>query len=137
MSHFLSKIRGNHGGDEENLAASIQAHLVHLLNVRQGMTPHLKDYGLPDIQEVFYKLPGSLDTLADNIRQTVTTYEPRLSNVKVRLISDTKLESLEDFRATYQITADLIEGARVSRLQFDTEVERDGRANTRLVNRYG
>jgi len=136
--NFLSKIIGkgvDHGS--EDLASSIQAHLVHLLNVRQGKTEHLEGYGLPDIHEIYYNLPGSLNQLAERIKETVRRYEPRLSHVEVSLVSEANLSSLEEFRATYRISGEVVEGSRVSRLSFQTELERDGRAHTQLVTQYG
>ena len=135
---FLSKISGQEmdsGG--EDLAVSIQTHLVHLLNIRQGKTEHLEGYGLPDIHEVYYNLPGSLEVLAKRIQQTVERYEPRLRNVEVCLAAETNPSSLDEFRATYRISGEVGEGSEVSHLTFRTELERDGHAHTQLVKRYG
>ena len=121
----------------EDLALSIQAHLVHLLNVRQGKTEHLSGYGLPDIHEIYYNLPDSLDQLAERIQSTVQRYEPRLRKVQVTLVSDAKLSSLDEFRATYHISGEVVEGSKVSRLAFHTELERDGSSQTQLVKQYG
>ena len=133
-SHFLSRIIGM-GGDnpDENLAASIQAHLVVLLNTRRGMIEHLPDYGLPDIHYVYYSLPKSLEILAEDIKNTVETYEPRLRKVVVKRVSQDK----DVFRALYTIEAEIAEGSGISRLTFETMVYRDGRSHVALVNRYG
>ena len=132
-SNFLSKITGMATGQEEDLAVSIQAHLSQLLNTRRGMVPHLDGYGLPDIHYVYYSLPHSLKRLAEEIRQTIVHYEPRLRKVDVQLVS----ASAETFHATFRISGEVAEGSRVSRLTFETEVLRDGRANTSLVTQYG
>ena len=132
-ANFLSKITGTVTGQEEDLAVSIQAHLSQLLNTRRGMTPHLNRYGLPDIHYVYYSLPHSLNRLAEEIKQTVTDYEPRLHKVSVVFVS----ASAETFHATFRISGEVAEGSRVSRLTFETEVLRDGRANTSLVTHYG
>ena len=36
---------------------SIMDHLNRLFNTREGSLPHLKDYGLPDISEIYRKMP--------------------------------------------------------------------------------
>ncbi len=130
---LLSKITGQAMEDHAHMAVSIQAHLTQLLNTRRGMTPHLHDYGLPDIHSVYYSLPHSLKRLADEIKQTIKCYEPRLGNVQVQLVST----STENFRALFRISGEVREGSRISRLTFETEVLQDGRANTSLVTQYG
>ncbi len=133
-ANILSAITGRTGEDwEDDLAVSIQAHLTQLLNSRRGMTPHLTHYGLPDIHYVYYSLPQSLEKLAGEIKDTITRYEPRLTAVAVSFVS----ASTDTFRATYRISGEVAEGSRVSRLTFETEVLRDGRAQTSLVTQYG
>lgn len=133
-SNILSTITGRATENtSEDLAVSIQAHLTQLLNSRRGMTPHLSHYGLPDIHYVYYSLPHSLEKLAEEIRQTIVLYEPRLTNVSVTYLgSDSDV-----FRATYRIAGEVAEGSRVSKLTFETEVLRNGRAKTSLVTQYG
>ncbi|MDJ0838739.1 MAG: type VI secretion system baseplate subunit TssE [Acidobacteriota bacterium] len=136
--NFLSKITGRamEGSRSEDLAVSIQEHLVHLLNIRQGRTQHLEDYGLPDIHEIYYNLPGSLKNLAERIEKTIKKYEPRLSGVRVRQENRAGYDD-DEFSVTYRITGEVVEGTRVSRLTFRTEVARDGHATMDLVKQYG
>jgi len=138
MTNFLSKITGkgmSHRG-EEPIAISIQEHLVHLLNMRQGRTQHLEGYGLPDIHEIYFNLPGSLEVLATRIRETIERYEPRLTAVRVDQLEKPDRDA-DQFRVTYRISGQVIEGSSVSKLTFRTEVARDGRAITSLVRQYG
>jgi len=133
-SNILSTITGRaEAGSQDDLAVSIQAHLTQLLNSRRGMTPHLSHYGLPDIHYVYYSLPHSLEKLAGEIKETIIRYEPRLTAVSVTFVS----ASSDSFRATYRIAGEVAEGSRVSRLTFETEVLRNGRAETSLVTQYG
>jgi len=62
---------------------SIIDHLTRLFNTRSGCLSHLPDYGLPDISELYRRMPDGLDELRAAIRKTVEKYEPRLKNVKV------------------------------------------------------
>jgi len=130
---FLNKIKFGPLREEDDLAASIQSHLALLLNTRRGMTPHLEAFGLPDIHYVYYSLPQSLERLADEIKRTIESYEPRLRRVTVTLVS----ASTDTFRATYRIAGEVVEGSKVSNLTFQTEVRRNGRAHTDLVERHG
>lgn len=71
-------------------------HLNRLFNTREGSIPHLKDYGLPDISEIYRKMPDGIDELRAAIKTTVEKYEPRLRNVKVvRRQSENKTQKLE------------------------------------------
>lgn len=65
------------------LRRSVQDHLVRLLNARQGVMPHLPDYGLPDLTDIYHHIPYSVNTLAASVQGTVERYEPRLRNVRV------------------------------------------------------
>ena len=104
--------------------------------MRQGRTEHLDGYGLPDIHEIYFNLPGSLEVLAGRIKDTVARYEPRLTEVSVQLLEGPDPDG-DAFRVTYKINGLVVEGSHVSKLSFRTEVARDGRAVTSLVSRYG
>lgn len=62
---------------------SIMDHLNRMFNTREGSLPHLKDYGLPDISEIYRKMPHGMQELQDAIKRAVERYEPRMVNVKV------------------------------------------------------
>lgn len=129
--YFMDVIAGGEAR-HRGLAESIQEHLGLLLNNRKGMTAHIPDFGLPDIHYVYYSLPQSLENLGREIKRTVEKYEPRLARVEVTL-RDT---SETTFRATFQITGEVHEDGRVSKLTFQTNVMRDGSAETSVVNPY-
>ncbi len=62
---------------------SIMDHLNRMFNTRTGSIPHLKDYGLPDISDVYRKMSEGIDELKEAIKRTIERYEPRLKNVRV------------------------------------------------------
>jgi type VI secretion system protein len=62
---------------------SISDHLTRLFNTRSGCISHLVDYGLPDISELYRKMPEGMEELRAAIRRTVEVYEPRLKNIRV------------------------------------------------------
>lgn len=137
MSHgynFLKKIKGEslQQHAQEGMLESIQSNLVLILNTRQGMTPHIPGFGLPDIHYVYNSLPKSLDVLAEEIRRVLEAYEPRLENVRVRFVA----QASDTFRATYHIMGEVREGSDVSKITFQTEVLRDGSAEAFLVTQY-
>src|SRR5262245_16466048 len=110
---LLSRIGG--GGappksDED--ADSILDHLRVLLNSRRGEAPTVPDYGVPDITDLVHTLPSVIAGLTRALRDTILAYEPRLKNVNVR-----NVESDEPLVLRFEITARLVEGNRVLKLQ--------------------
>lgn len=95
------------------LKKSIQDHLVHLLNARQGVMPHLPDYGLPDLTAVYQEMPYSVNTLAESVKSTLVRYEPRLKNIKVMPYPMAK----GDFVLHFQISGQMVSGEQ---LRFQT-----------------
>lgn len=70
-------------GADDALQKSIQDHLVRLFNARQGVLPHLPDYGLPDLTAVYQEMPYSISDLVGAVKKTVEKYEPRLRRVRI------------------------------------------------------
>ena len=88
---------------------SIMDHLNRLFNTRKGSLPHLKDYGLPDISEIYRKMPHGIEELQKAIKRTVEKYEPRLRKVKV-----TERETdPKDFKLVFILSGELAEGGLV------------------------
>jgi type VI secretion system protein len=67
----------------QRLTNSILWHLSQLLNTRQGTLQHLPDYGLPDICEIYRRLPQSVNDLLQEIVTTIEKYEPRIKYTRV------------------------------------------------------
>lgn len=111
--HFMdgSTVVSNDGPTA--LKKSIQDHLVHLLNARQGVMPHLPDYGLPDLTAVYQEMPYSVNSLAESVRATLSRYEPRLKNIKVKPYPVAK----GDFVLHFQISGQMVSGEQ---LRFQT-----------------
>lgn len=111
--HFMdgSTVTSNDG--PAALKKSIQDHLVHLLNARQGVMPHLPDYGLPDLTAVYQEMPYSVNSLADSVKSTLSRYEPRLKNIQVTPYPMAK----GDFVIHFQISGQMVSGEK---LRFQT-----------------
>jgi len=108
-----------------NLYESIRDHLVILLNTRRGAIPHLPEYGLPDLSDIYKGYPDSLHDLGAEIKRTVTQFEPRLLQVKIELESN----SLSYFEANYAIIGYLQDedGGRQG-VAFRTMISQGGKA---------
>ena len=92
---------------------SIMDHLTRIFNTRNGSLPHLSDYGLPDISEIYRKMPYGMEELQDAIRRTVEKYEPRLKNVIIK----PEEENDNKFRLVFMLSAELTNGGGVVRFQ--------------------
>lgn len=68
--------------DEQQLQ-SVISNLNYLFNTRCGSLPHLPDYGLPDITEIYRDAPDSVLKLRRSIKEAIERYEPRLRRVRV------------------------------------------------------
>lgn len=91
-------------------AKSIADHLWRMFNTRQGALPHLPDYGLPDISEIYRKLPASLKEMETTILALVSKYEPRLDRVRIRPLPTVPNE----FRLSFELSANVKGGDRIS-----------------------
>ncbi len=91
-------------------AKSIADHLWRMFNTRQGTIPHMPDYGLPDISEIYRKLPSSLKDLENTILNLTSKYEPRLERVRIRPLATTP----QEFRLSFELSATMRGGDRIS-----------------------
>ncbi len=110
IGQFLDKTPIEAIAPQSRRIISIMDHLSRMFNTRSGSIPHLKGYGLPDISEIYRKMPDGLEELKKAIETTIEKYEPRLKKVKVvkRDNDPTKKFSLE-----FILTGELREGGLV------------------------
>jgi type VI secretion system protein len=88
---------------------SIMDNLSRMFNSRKGCISHLKDYGLPDISEIYRKMPNGVEELRDAIRLAIEKYEPRLKNVRV-VQQD---ENFKDAKLVFILSGEVIKGSVV------------------------
>ena len=93
---------------------SIMDHLSRLFNTRLGSVPHLRDYGVPDVSEIYRKGPDGIDELRSAIQRTIEKYEPRLMKVKV---IQREAENKKDPRLMFILQGELLAGGGVVRFQ--------------------
>jgi type VI secretion system protein len=95
--------------ENKRLIHSIMDHLNRMFNTRKGSIPHLVDYGLPDISEIYRKMPDGIEELKEAIKRTVERYEPRLKNVRVVRREDSQL----DARLVFILSGEIKKGGLV------------------------
>jgi type VI secretion system protein len=74
----------------EKRMMSIKDNLTRIFNTREGLLPHLKDYGLPDISEIYRTMPHGIERLESAIKTTIEKFEPRLKNIKLLRLPQTQ-----------------------------------------------
>ena len=103
--------------EDEKLRESIVENLKMILRTRRGSVLHLPDFGFPDIRQIYFD-EGTIESVPNQIRQTILKFEPRLIDVKVK-----KKEFDErNMRMTLEISAQIKEmpGKEVLFTEFST-----------------
>jgi type VI secretion system protein len=81
--HFLDATPIESVPQSHRRIASIMDHLNRMFNTREGSVAHLSDYGLPDVSDVYRRMPDGIEELQEAIKKAIEKYEPRLENVRV------------------------------------------------------
>jgi type VI secretion system protein len=68
---------------DRELRDSILANLVHMCTTRVGTMLTCPDYGIADVSEMIHSFPDAITLMAQTLRHTIQTYEPRLQSVQV------------------------------------------------------
>lgn len=110
--------------DHGRLTRSVLRNLERLLNSRNGAAPSRLDYGIPSVEDVMHGGSDGLRTLCAEIQGSITEFEPRLHNVRVKVAP--KNENDPTF-LRFEVLADIITGGRKSRVRFETRLDDSGR----------
>ena len=113
---------------EYRRAKSIADHLWRMYNTRRGALPHLPDYGLPDINAIYQRLPSSLKELEQTLLEITAKYEPRLERVRIRAVPVAQ----HDFKLSFELSAAVKGGERVL---FQTHFTSAGQSTVEAVGR--
>jgi type VI secretion system protein len=109
---------------DSDIESAVTAHLVQLLNTRQGSCQTCPDYGLIEVSEVLYDFPDAIGIVQRALKNSIQTYEPRLKNVQVRHV---KNEYTHEMMLAFEITAQLqLPDGRRQSLRFATNVDPSG-----------
>jgi type VI secretion system protein len=68
---------------EREIRDSILQNLVHMCSTRMGTMLTCPDYGIADVSEMIHSFPDAIGLMAQSLRHTIQTYEPRLQGVQV------------------------------------------------------
>jgi type VI secretion system protein len=103
---------------------SILGNLRAILNTRVGDSLSAAGFGIIDLADLVHNFPNAALIMERSIRATVSEYEPRLKNVRVRL-----LPSDDPLKLVFEIAARLAGGKHQGLVRVRTEVEPTGRVH--------
>lgn len=102
---------------DEETRRSVLDHLRAMCTTRHGTMVTRPDYGVADVSEMIHAFPDAIAEMARSIRHTIQTYEPRLTNVRVKHIP------AEDLTLRYELTATLVTGTSKIPVEFETTID--------------
>ncbi|KAF2407060.1 type VI secretion system baseplate subunit TssE [Pseudomonas antarctica] len=102
---------------------SVAAHLGKMLSTRAGSVQTLPDYGLPDLNDMRLSLHESLSQSRLLIERFIRAYEPRLANVRVRVLPRVG----ESLTLAFAIEAALMVGGVMQPVVFHARLADAGR----------
>lgn len=120
-SEYKLKINVNKAAD------SVLNHLRHMLNTRQGSSPTVPEFGLPDFNDIAANFPDAIFELRRVIKTSLEQFEPRLARVKVDYVKDEE----NPLNLRYEITAQMNLGDESSNVWFETTLDSAGRVKVR------
>ena len=101
---------------------SILGNLRALLNTREGDSPAVPDFGVVDLCDLVHNVPNATQYMQRSIRDTITRYEPRLRNVRVRA-----MPSEDPLKLVFEVSARLANERGRGLVRVRTEVSASGR----------
>lgn len=101
---------------------SIVGNLRAILNTRLGDSMSAKDFGVVDFVDLVHQFPSAAQTIQRSIRNTIAQYEPRLRNVRVRVV-----DSGDPLSLAFEVSARLVGDKRRGLVRVRTEMSQGGR----------
>ena len=111
------------GSDISQAISSISAHLQRMLNTRKGSVMIDKDYGIPDFtNSPFDSLNEMGREIAEEIKEFIQKYEPRLGNVKVSFVENEE----NTLSLKFKLEGELVFKGRLP-VTFETWMDQNGK----------
>jgi type VI secretion system protein len=103
---------------------SILENLRAILNTRIGDSMSASGFGIIDLADLVHNFPNAAQIMEKSIRATVGEYEPRLKQVRVRLVP-----SDDPLTLVFEIAARLAGDRHQGMVRVRTEVNSSGRVH--------
>ncbi|MCA9704634.1 MAG: type VI secretion system baseplate subunit TssE [Myxococcales bacterium] len=101
---------------------SIVGNLRAILNTRLGDSMAAKGFGVVDFVDLVHQFPSAAQTIQRSIRNTIAEFEPRLRNVRVRVV-----DSGDPLSLAFEVSARLVGDKRRGLVRVRTEMSQGGR----------
>ncbi|MCX4243016.1 type VI secretion system baseplate subunit TssE [Paraliomyxa miuraensis] len=101
---------------------SIVGNLRALLNTRLGDSMAAQGFGVVDFVDLVHQFPSAAQVIQRSIRNTVAEFEPRLRNVRVRLV-----DSGDPLSLAFEVSARMVGDKRKGLVRVRTEMSQGGR----------
>lgn len=121
---LLSRLGSDDPARPVDEVASILGNLRVILNTRVGDSPAVPDFGIVDFCDLVHDFPDAAQAIQRSIRATLAAYEPRLCNVRVRMVP-----SEDPLKLVFEVTARLTHDRRRGLVRVRTEVSPGGRVH--------
>ncbi|MFJ4376038.1 type VI secretion system baseplate subunit TssE [Pseudomonas japonica] len=113
--------------EDDQHVLSVLDNLQRILNSRAGALAHVPGFGLPDLSQVLQDMASSARSVMDDMSATVLAYEPRLKDLRVEMLAQSRPGHLE-----YALFAEFWSGEKVT---FGTTLGAEGRLLVRHLKR--
>jgi type VI secretion system protein len=102
---------------DAELRESVLDHLRVMCGTRQGTMLTCPDYGTATVSEMVHAFPDAIAEMARAMKHTITSYEPRLRNVRIVHIPT------DDMTLRYEVHAQLCRDSSSVPVQFETSID--------------
>jgi type VI secretion system protein len=104
---------------DREIRESILQNLINMCCTRMGTMLTCPDYGIADVSEMVHSFPDAITLMAQTLRHTIQTYEPRLQNVQVIHLPS----ELTDLTLRFEVRARVVlEGSKTA-VKFETALD--------------
>jgi type VI secretion system protein len=112
---------------DREIRDSILDNLTHMCQTRVGTMLSCPDYGIASVSEMVQLFPDAISIMAQSLRHTIQSYEPRLQNVQIIHIPGDGTDLTLRFEVRARAA---LEGSKTA-LKFETTIDPSRRLSIR------
>jgi type VI secretion system protein len=113
---------------DREIRESILQNLMNMCSTRLGTMLSCPDYGIASVSEMVQLFPDAISIMAQSLRHTIQTYEPRLQNVQIVHIPAT---DTGDLVLKFEVRARVVLEGNKTAVRFETALDPSRRITIR------